>query len=232
VASPAHCRLSSVNYFAHGHRFLDDPYFVAGTAVPDWLSVADRRVRARSVRAQALVYDSEPCVAAVARGIVQHHHDDGWFHNTDAFNKACWEITVVCRSALPQDEGFRPSFLGHILVEMLLDAELVACDPTALDRYYTVVSQLDPRAVQSAVNRIASAQTDRLVWFIERFCQERFLCDYADDAKLLFRLNQVMRRVRLSALPDSFQTVLPDARRHFAERANELLTREIECNAA
>ena len=37
-----------MNYFAHGYAFLDDPYFLAGTAVPDWLSVIDRRMRARS----------------------------------------------------------------------------------------------------------------------------------------------------------------------------------------
>ncbi len=36
-----------MNYFAHGYRFIDDPYFMAGTALPDWLSVADRRVRIR-----------------------------------------------------------------------------------------------------------------------------------------------------------------------------------------
>ena len=28
-----------VNYFAHGLRFLNRPHFLAGTAVPDWLSV-------------------------------------------------------------------------------------------------------------------------------------------------------------------------------------------------
>ena len=28
-----------MNYFAHAIRFLDDPYFLSGTALPDWLSV-------------------------------------------------------------------------------------------------------------------------------------------------------------------------------------------------
>jgi hypothetical protein len=36
-----------MNYFAHGIRFLDRPWFLAGTATPDWLSVADRKVRLR-----------------------------------------------------------------------------------------------------------------------------------------------------------------------------------------
>src|SRR3984957_18435669 len=37
----------SMNYFAHGIRFVDRPWFLAGTALPDWLSVIDRRVRLR-----------------------------------------------------------------------------------------------------------------------------------------------------------------------------------------
>jgi hypothetical protein len=221
-----------VNYFSHGHRFIDDPYMLAGTAVPDWLSVADRRVRARAARAKPLIDDPDPRLSAVASGVVQHHHDDAWFHDTDAFNDTCWQVTVLCRTAAPPDEGFRPSFLAHILVEILLDAELAAAAPGALDRYYAAVDQLDPLVVQAAVNQIATVPTDRLAWFIERFCQERFLCDYTDDAKLLFRLNQVMRRVRLSPLPDSFQSVLPAARQLVSARANDLLKGDIACSAA
>ena len=221
-----------MNYFSHGFRFVDDPYVLAGTAVPDWLSVADRRVRARAARARPLIGDPDPCLSAVARGVVQHHHDDAWFHDTDAFNDACWQVTRLCRAVLPPDEGFRPSFLGHILVEILLDAELAAADPGALDRYYAAIGQLDPLTVQAAVNQIAAVPTDRLAWFIERFCQERFLWDYADDAKLLFRLNQVMRRVRLSPLPDSFQSVLPAARQIVCARASDLLMQHIPLRRA
>jgi hypothetical protein len=221
------CPFSSVNYFSHGFRFVDDPYVMAGTAVPDWLSVADRRVRARAARAKPLVGDPDPCVSAVARGVVQHHHDDGWFHNTDAFNEVCWQVTQHCRNALPQDEGFRPSFLGHILVEILLDAQLAAADPGLLDRYYAAMDQIDPLAVQAAVNQIAVVPTDALAWFIERFRQEQFLRDYVDDAKLLYRLNQVMRRVRLSPLPDSFQSLLPAARELVWARASDLIGQEV-----
>ena len=40
-----------MNYFAHGREFVDEPYFLAGTAVPDWLSVVDRPTRIRSRQA-------------------------------------------------------------------------------------------------------------------------------------------------------------------------------------
>ncbi len=44
----------NMNYLSHGFRFVDDPYFVAGTALPDWMSVLDRRNRARSTVAAVL----------------------------------------------------------------------------------------------------------------------------------------------------------------------------------
>ncbi len=42
-----------------------------------------------------------------------------------------------------------------------------------------------------------------LAFFIPRFSAERFLYDYVEDGKLLFRRNGVMRRVRLPVLPSS-----------------------------
>jgi hypothetical protein len=65
-----------------------------------------------------------------------------------------------------------------------------------------------------------------LAAFIPGFCAERFLYDYADDAKLLARLNRVMRRVQLPALPDRFVELLPSARRTVRERRDELLVGE------
>src|SRR5262245_50971039 len=38
---------SFMNYLAHGWRFVGQPYVLAGTAAPDWLSVIDRKIRLR-----------------------------------------------------------------------------------------------------------------------------------------------------------------------------------------
>src|SRR6185436_10717577 len=137
-----------MNYLAHGWRFADEPYVMAGTAAPDWLSVIDRKTRLRSRTAAEFVADSDPVVAAIARGIVQHHADDGWFHATPAFNELSLQFAVEIREVLPGDEGFRPSFLGHIIVELLLDRALAEDDPGRLDRYYSALSELDATLTQ------------------------------------------------------------------------------------
>lgn len=212
-----------MNYFCHGRHFVADPYFLAGTAIPDWLNVVDRKVRVRSKRAALYTDDPDPQLRSIAQGVVQHHRDDAWFHETTAFAELCWRMTVRVRDSLPADEDFRPSFLGHILVEILLDAALIADDAGGLEAYYQAIARVDPAVVQAAVNRMSGGTVNRLALMISGFCRERFLSDYAEDAKLLYRLNQVMRRVGLAPLPSEFCDLLREARPLVAARRDELL---------
>jgi hypothetical protein len=212
-----------MNYFAHGYRFLDNPYFLAGTAVPDWLSVVNRRVRAHRARAERFAADADEQIAALACGIMQHHDDDGWFHNTDAFNRLAWQMAHLCSQALPPEEGYRPSFLGHILLELLLDDALIAADPPHLTRYYAALEHVDPSQIERIVTTISGRPADGLAWFIDKFREVRFLADYADDERLRYRLNQVMRRANQSPLPPSFCSMLSEARAIIAAEAHQLL---------
>ncbi|MBI1248346.1 hypothetical protein GC197_10975 [bacterium] len=212
-----------MNYLAHGRLHLDQPYFLAGTAVPDWLNVVDRKCRARSKKALPLCASPDECEAQIAAGIVQHHADDDWFHRTEAFNRLQWDFTRQIRDFLGKDSGMRPSFLGHILVELLLDSVLMEDDPAELDAYYNALKQVDGGLVQQTVQRIAGRPADRLDWFIGRFIEVRFLEDYPDDEKLLYRLNQVMQRVKLPALPDNFVALLPTLRQEVRASSAALL---------
>src|SRR5262245_48931432 len=213
-----------MNYLAHGWRFPAEPYLLAGTAAPDWLSVIDRKVRLRSRTAAEHVDDSDPIVAAIARGVVQHHADDAWFHATPAFNELSLAFAVEIREALPGDEGFRPRFLGHIVVELRLDRALAEADPQRLADYYAALASIDPEATEQVISRLATRPIDRIATLIPRFVAERFLYDYLDDGKLLTRLNHVMRRVGLPQLPPQLAEKLPDMHRRVRSRMTELLT--------
>jgi hypothetical protein len=215
--------LAGMNYFAHSRLFLERPYFASGAAVPDWLTVADRQVRLRTKHAEPFCSDPDPCAAQVAAGILQHLGDDAQFHETRAFAETSLELTVRARDALGGETGLRPAFLGHLLVEILLDAALIAESPGRLTDYYRALQEVDPRRVEEAVNRMAPRPTRRLALFIELFRRERVLWDYLEDGTLMVRLGQVMRRVRLDDLPDSFAAILPEARILVAQRKAALL---------
>jgi hypothetical protein len=301
-----------MNYFAHGVAFLDRPYLMAGTAVPDWLMVADRRlrIRPRQVEAwlkQARTKDSrrpEPSrdvFTELVQGIGQHLADDRRFHANPAFLELSYRLSrdvaelldgphpsappsgtlpekavdpagrtavgwgALGRAAigketggwgylgmtasdratggretdgigaagregigmgadLPSDApGGYAAFVGHLLLEVLLDAALIEENPIRLEQYYQRLDQVDVQLVQEAVNRMTPRQTLRLAPMIAEFRRLRVLWDYLEDRKLLDRVNQVMRRVRLPELPEAFSDLLPKARQAVASRKQQLL---------
>ncbi len=215
-----------VNYFAHGLRFLDRPYFLAGTAIPDWLSVADRRVRMRERLVIPFADASGTPQAEIAAGVLQHLHDDNWFHKTRGFAELTAEVAALFRSVLGNEDGFRPGFLGHIATELLLDAALISRGDDQLDRYYSVMSTVDPNMIEDVVNQMAKNQTDRLALVILAFRHVQFLRDYVDSSRLLYRLNQVMSRVKLPGLPDEIEQVLETARQLVKTQVHTLLPPE------
>jgi hypothetical protein len=212
-----------MNYFAHALHFLDRPYFAAGTAVPDWLMVADRRTRVRAKNAERMVGDPQPQTALVAGGILQHVRDDRRFHQGRAFVELSLALGTMARNARSGDGSMRPAFLGHLLVEVLLDASLVAEDPARLEAYYRALASVDALLVEQAVNRMVSRPTGLLAPLIRGFCREQILRDYLEDGRLFARLGQVMRRVKLAPLPEGFRKLLPEARRLVEDRRSELL---------
>jgi len=217
-----------MNFLSHGRDHLHSPYLVAGTAVPDWLSVVTRRVRARSKYAEPFLDDDDAAVRDVAAGIMRHHTDDAWFHASREFNETNLQFAVELRDRLPGDDGFRPSFVGHILVEMLIDATLMGRDGDLADRYYAAIESVDSDRVETIVTRMMryAGREQSLVGLamtIRRFATERFLYDYADDGKLLVRLNQVMRRVGMPPLPETLLPWLADARHVIDTRCDSLL---------
>lgn len=174
-----------------------------GTAIPDMLSVVDRKVRMRKKLVEPQLQTTSGDRYHLVTGVMQHLEDDHWFHGQPAFLELNRLFALKIRELIGQDDGFRCHFLGHILVELLMDRMLMEEEPEILRRYYEAMQEIDPQLVQSQVNAMARQPTEKLSLMIPRFIEERFLADYVDDERLLFRLNQVMRRVKLNQLtPD------------------------------
>lgn len=212
-----------MNYLCHAVLWLDRPWFAAGTATPDWLGAVDRPARVRSKRACEFVQHEDERLAEFARGIVQHHHDDDWFHATPSFSQIQFDIGAELKKVLPDDRSFRPAFAVHVLVEMLLDAILAEENPERLARYYETIAAVDAREVEGFVNQMAPNPTAVLGDWIGRFLEERFLLDYLDDRGLFRRLNHVLLRVRSTPLPAEALPTMAFARELVRRHREELL---------
>ena len=213
-----------MNFLSHAMPYFDTPLLAACTAVPDWLSVVDRKIRARKRLAIQHLDSDDPSLRDVAGGVIRHIEDDRWFHGTQAFIETNMLIAVQLRDLLPGDAGFRPTFVGHILIEMLLDAFWIRDDRSIADRYYQLLAEQPANEIQRCVNQITGKPTDKLVGTIERFVEMKFLYDYLDDEKLLMRLNQVMTRVKLAPLPESLVDWLPKTRKLVESKRERFLT--------
>ena len=217
-----------MNYLAHGYCYVDRPYFLAGTALPDWLRVCGRRLRPSAVGASRGVVSREGGAPGelsreLASGSERHYHDDFEFHTQAGFLEVSRQVTAGIRSRFPERRRLRRSFLGHVLTEMLLDSFLAKSRPDLLYRYYDALETIDSEEVQSVANGWLARSTDRLASVIGAFRRHRFLWDYLDDRGLSYRLGQVTRRVGLPELPPTFVDVVSEARELVERRSGELL---------
>jgi hypothetical protein len=212
-----------MNYLAHAIPFLDNPYFVAGTSVPDWMMVADRGVRMRAKNVEPWTRSPDAAAAAVAAGVLQHLRDDGRFHATRAFAETNLQLGAAVREVLGDNLGLVPNLLAHLLVELLLDATLAAEAPERLEAYYSALGQVDFLQLERVVCQIGTQPTVRLAPFARLFLQARILSDYAEDAKLMVRVNQVLRRLGREPVDESLAAIFPRARQIVADRRPELL---------
>lgn len=213
-----------MNFLCHAIPYSDQPLMAMCTGVPDWLSAVDRKIRARRKMAAAHLDSDDEELRQVACGIIQHIDDDKWFHGTEAFVTTNLELAVQLRDLLPGDSGFRPMFVGHIIIEMLLDAGWIRRDPSIAKRYYDSIIEQDAKVIERCVNIITGKPTDKLAVVVQKYAEMQFLFDYLDYDLLLMRLNQVMKRVGLSRLPDELTGWLANTDQLVESRRQRLLT--------
>ena len=120
-------------------------------------------------------------------------------------------------------ENPRAAFLGHVTTELLLDRVLIEPDTNRLAAYYSAIASVDPVWIENTLARFLGRAVSGLAWFVERFLESRFLFDYLDAARLLYRLNQVAGRIKLRPLPESTTRVIESGRRIVERHLPDLL---------
>lgn len=194
--------MNHMNSFAHALPYLDDQYQSIGCFIPDILAAADRRCRARKKQAAIWMTVPEQPVAALAHGVVCHHEDDRWFHQSAMFNNLMVKLAVEFREQFERGHSMRPSLIAHIVIEMFLDQSLHLKFPGKLEQLYQHLESADFAVIENSINQFATRPTSKLKPALEFFTRERFLFDYATDEGVHYRMNRVLERVKLKPMPD------------------------------
>lgn len=202
---------SGMNFLAHALLHLDDPWVVAGTSLPDWLRVVQRGARLPPARLSALALADGTPAHRLRAGVLRHHEDDRRFHADPGFEALTHELTLALR-ALSPDPRFRASTLGHISVEILVDASLLESHPGSGERYYQAIASLEPDELGRAASTLAGTELPRLPELQRRFLQARFILDYASDEGVCGALDAVLRRTGLPPTPPGTRAAIERAR--------------------
>lgn len=186
-----------MNYLAHAWVLpRPTPDLVLGAALPDLLGALDRRgPRATLQGADRLAAEG---ARELARGVRAHLVADACFHALPAFTAGRAALAPLAASLAQAGARVRGFFLTHLLLELLLDAELLAREPGLGAAFYATLARADRDAAARAAARALGAPRDPAAFArgVERFVQGRFLLDYAEDEGLAARLEQVLGRAR------------------------------------
>ena len=199
---------------------------MAGTAVPDWLAASDPGSRLRGRPVPLPTEDDLSPEAELCRGIRVHHADDRVFHQNPVFLSLVKRLARHVREHHPKaskQRRFKARFLAHVLIEMLLDAELMARDENLVDEYYAALAQTDTTVIRAAVDAIAPRPTKRLDRALHLFVSTQFLRSYVDDHEVAARLTYVVKRIRHAPLPDALPESIATARRWVGDAVDRLI---------
>lgn len=200
---------------------MDRPHAVAGSSLPDWLATGARRSRIDLAALRETELPPGSPEADLAEGVLRHHADDAWFHRGEAFRALNTRIGAHLRQRLAEagtpvrmDKGprVRTQFVAHVLIEMLLDAELLREDDTLLDRYYGALDGIDAEEIEAFVGRHGRRPAPGFAAFLDRFREQPFLRLYVTAEGIADLLGRVHRRVGRIGLPEGMATFVEEVR--------------------
>ncbi len=189
-----------MNFLAHfqiAAQFLmpKQPFsaYVVGTALPDLLPLAERRVRLRPAQIAAAEARTE-FEAALAAGVSAHLATDAVFHKTAAFASAQAEVSEMLAEAAFDGMRVRRFFVAHVLTELVLDATLLRADPAPADGFYEAFAAADFRSAAQWTEAVTGRALPHLPQVLTRFADAQYLRHYAEDDGVATGLSNLCRR--------------------------------------
>ncbi len=215
-----------MNYLGHALPHLlqgePSPWTLAGTALPDWVRVCESRGRVSQAQLQKhTLLPLAPHQRELLIGCACHLRVDQAFHCATSFEQLCQQLTGELRPQVGEPQ-VRVSFIVHVLIELLLDSAIEVQHPGITDLYYSRLKDIDLESLNVFAESLCGP-LGNLSQRVDQFIKIRFLDCYADDQRLLQRLNQVLGRVGLAPAPLAIERALPYLRQEVRHQAPQLL---------
>jgi hypothetical protein len=181
-----------MNYLTHfliDHK-KDNPNYNFGLALPDLVNISRRGWRAESQSFPVLNKN----VNEIWNGYQQHFAADAQFHNSELFEKHSKRLRKEFEDQGLNQPGIRLFFVGHVLLEMLLDRHIVKTRRGIADMFYDQLNLVIYSDIESFFMAAGDTIPEKFLEFFERFKDSKYLYSYAENEGMFYALNRLLRR--------------------------------------
>lgn len=184
-----------MNFLSHFYldRQSTDSLFVSGTCTPDLMSIFNRTMRVKH-HSQVIPLGSE----TFYQGVLRHYAADKAFHSCDFFLEESHNIALFLRKSFPSEQVHRTFFVGHVLVELLIDKILIGQDERLVGDFYAHLEVVSPQTLSQTTQHFVTQPLLGYEAFLQRFIQNRYLFHYSKYEYIIFVLKQIVSRVGIS----------------------------------
>lgn len=102
---------------------------------------------------------------------------------------------------------FRPFFLSHILLELLVDRILMKKFPDLLPLYYTDLEKVTQQQMAALQDFLGFSNIDGFWKFFKRFREHQFLFNYQNNKDFTTSINHIFSRVKQPVIQGAYYTV-------------------------
>jgi hypothetical protein len=190
------------------HYFFDNiqgnHYYNFGLILPDLLGIYNRKWKysAKSIP------ENDQHYTQINSGAIRHLQTDHEFHNSEWFENKRQEVKSLLYRQNLNFSPFRPFFISHILVELMLDRVILKKNIETADNFYADMDLINDNVIFNLLNKSNFVPAGEFVSFFNRFRQHRYVYAYADNEKFIFSLNRIFSRVNNPIFEGEFKEIL------------------------
>ncbi|RZK48327.1 MAG: hypothetical protein EOO99_10590 [Pedobacter sp.] len=193
-----------MNFLSHFYfeQQSPQPYQACGMLLPDLVKNAKYSGNLRPHKHPEL-FDRKESLKALLIGWKRHLKVDLIFHQAPFFVLHSAQLKEALKPLLV-DTPIRPSFLGHIGLELLLDHLLVRDNKIHIPAFYEALDEVEKPILNEFLVLSGLTDTDAFFSFLDQFKSSRYLFSY----QKLENISYALRRICLRLWPSDF----PEAR--------------------
>lgn len=198
---------SCMNFLAHYFfdGFLAAPYYNLGTVLPDFMGMVHRQWK---LKPETLHKARKPLHKALASGMKAHLGMDDWFHKTRFFVDGRNVVKQTLINADIRYPPYRPGFLAHVMLELLLDRFIVLHYPGKVAQFYRELAKVEIPVVRNFFEEAGHPFDENFHDFLLRFVRQEYAFQYGEPIHLIKALNQISGRVGQPAITQPYQESL------------------------